>query len=86
VKKLDFIKKVTNDLKIEHSKRLKMWHEGHTDEEIAFACETTVKTISKWRKTHNLSQRVHLTVARRKDASWLRRGMSNQFASIRGCI
>lgn len=84
--KSDFIKKVSNDLKIEHSKRLKMWEEGHPDEEIAFACKTTMRTISKWRKTHNLSERVYLSVARRKDASWLTRGMSNRFASIRGCI
>lgn len=86
MEKLDFVKKVTNDLKIEHSKRLKMWQEGHMDEEIAFACKTTAKTISKWRKNHNLSERVYLSVSRRKDSSWLRRGMSNKVASLRGCM
>lgn len=86
MKKSDFVKKITNDLKIQHSKRLKMWQEGHMDEEIAFACNTTAKTISKWRKTHNLSERVCLTVSRRKDPSWLRKGMSNKFTALKGCI
>lgn len=84
--KLDFIKKVTNDLKIEHSKRLRMWQEGHTDAEIAFACKTTTKTISKWRKKHKLSERVYLTVSSRRDSSWLRKGMANQFGTRRGCV
>lgn len=72
--KSSFVKKVTNDLKIEHSKRLKLWQEGHMDEEIAFACKTTVKKIVKWREKYNLSERICLTVARRKDPSRLRKG------------
>lgn len=85
MKKSEFVKKVTNDLRIEHLKRLKMWQECHTDKEIAFVCKTTVKTIEKWRKKHNLSERVCLTVARRKDPSWLRKGMGNKI-TLRGCM
>ncbi len=85
VTKADFVKKVTNDLRVEHLKRLKMWKECHTDKEIAFACNTTARTIEKWRNQHDLSERVLLTVSRRKDPSWLRKGMGNKF-SLRGCI
>jgi len=84
--KTDFVRKLSNDLRVEHEKRLKMWQEGHTDKEIAFACNTTTKTISKWRKTHNLTERVCITVTRRKDPSWLRKGTANKFSAIKDCL
>lgn len=83
--KADFVKKVTNDLRVEHLKRLKMWQECHTDKEIAFVCNTTVRTIVKWRKKHDLPEMVCITVAKRKDPSWLRKGMGNKYTA-RGCI
>jgi len=58
----------------EHNKRLKMWKEGHTDNEIAIARNTDESEIRKWRKDNSLPENMIFTVMSRKPLSLLNKG------------
>lgn len=54
---------------LQHAKRLKLWREGHTDEEMAIACKVSCRVISRWRKEYGLSQNIVLHIRSREDRS-----------------